>query len=215
MIPVSKRLQAIVDWIRGSVLADIGCDHGYVAASAILQNKVDQAFACDIAEGPLQNAMKTIEAYGLEDRMFCRLMNGMQGLDDSVDVVVIAGMGAKTIEEILDHGCLENRRFLLMPHKDAESLRQYLTTHFLFIVQERMIFDEGHYYPLMDVRHDSLNKQELINAEFLYGKNMIHDETFEQFIDQEYVKWTRIDQQMPADKRENSKQRLEILNSFR
>ena len=90
MISVSKRLQAIVDWIDGTILADIGCDHAYVAIEAIRQKKVLKAYACDIAQGPLNNAKKTIEELGLQDKIECVLMDGISGLSSEVDFVVIA-----------------------------------------------------------------------------------------------------------------------------
>lgn len=69
MISVSKRLQAIVDWIDGTILADIGCDHAYVAIEAIRQKKVLKAYACDIAQGPLNNAKKQLKSLACRIRL--------------------------------------------------------------------------------------------------------------------------------------------------
>ena len=96
-----------------------------MAIEAIRQKKVLKAYACDIAQGPLNNAKKTIEELGLQDKIECVLMDGISGLSSEVDFVVIAGMGSKTIEMILDNGDCTNRTFLLMPHKDEDSLRKY------------------------------------------------------------------------------------------
>lgn len=60
-------------------------------------------------------------------------MDGISGLSSEVDFVVIAGMGSKTIEMILDNGDCTNRTFLLMPHKDEDSLRKYCMDHHLCI----------------------------------------------------------------------------------
>ena len=188
MISVSKRLQAIVDWIDGTILADIGCDHAYVAIEAIRQKKVLKAYACDIAQGPLNNAKKTIEELGLQDKIECVLMDGISGLSSEVDFVVIAGMGSKTIEMILDNGDCTNRTFLLMPHKDEDSLRKYCACHHLRIEKERMIHDGNHYYPLMKVSHDLKSTQSLNQAEIFYGKNMQKDQVFYDFMEKEQKK---------------------------
>ena len=58
MISVSKRLQAIVDWIDGTILADVGCDHAYVAIEAIRQKKVIKAYACDIDSRTIEQCEK-------------------------------------------------------------------------------------------------------------------------------------------------------------
>lgn len=213
MILTSKRLSAIVEWIYGDVLADIGCDHAYVATKAVLENKVSKAYACDIAQGPLENAKKTISSHGLEDKIQCLLMDGIQGLPMDVDVVVIAGMGAKTIEEILDKGNLNHRRFLLMPHKDADSLRQYCKDNHLIIQRERMIF-EDHYYPLIEVFHDDSKEQELSQKEILYGIHVINDATYREFLMAEHKKWSALTFQIPEEKRYDALQRLEILNTL-
>ena len=75
-----KAITAIVDWIDGTILADIGCDHAYVAIEAIRQKKVIKAYACDIAQGPLNNAKKTIEELGLQDKIECVLMDGISDI---------------------------------------------------------------------------------------------------------------------------------------
>lgn len=214
MISVSKRLQAIVDWIDGTILADIGCDHAYVAIEAIRQKKVLKAYACDIAQGPLNNAKKTIEELGLQDKIECVLMDGISGLSSEVDFVVIAGMGSKTIEMILDNGDCTNRTFLLMPHKDEDSLRKYCACHHLRIEKERMIHDGNHYYPLMKVSHDLKSTQSLNQAEIFYGKNMQKDQVFYDFMEKEQKKWSMIYQQMPEDKSDLTLQRLKAIQSL-
>lgn len=214
MISVSKRLQAIVDWIDGTILADIGCDHAYVAIEAIHQKKVLKAYACDIAQGPLNNAKKAIEELGLQDKIECVLMDGISGLSSEVDFVVIAGMGSKTIEMILDNGDCTNRTFLLMPHKDEDSLRKYCMDHHLCIEKERMIHDGNHYYPLMKVSHDPKSTQSLNQTEIFYGKNMQKDQVFYDFMEKEQKKWSMIYQQMPEDKSDLTLQRLKAIQSL-
>ena len=53
---VSKRLETIVSFVQGRVLADIGCDHAYVVVQSLLENRVQKAYACDVSQGPLERA---------------------------------------------------------------------------------------------------------------------------------------------------------------
>ena len=70
---LSKRLQLIADVIskykQGSVLADIGSDHGYLPCYLIKNKIITCAYACDVAQGPLDSAKETIKQYGLEDKV--------------------------------------------------------------------------------------------------------------------------------------------------
>ena len=71
---VSKRLQAIVSLIEGHCLADIGCDHGYVIMEALQQKRIQKAYACDVAPGPLDNAKRNIHLHHLEEQVTCLLI---------------------------------------------------------------------------------------------------------------------------------------------
>ena len=65
---VSKRLETIVSFVQGRVLADIGCDHAYVVVQSLLENRVQKAYACDVSQGPLERARANIEISGLINR---------------------------------------------------------------------------------------------------------------------------------------------------
>ena len=110
---LSKRLQLIADVIskykQGSVLADIGSDHGYLPCYLVKNKIITCAYACDVAQGPLDSAKETIKQYGLEDKVFALLGNGLNPiLDREVDMISIAGMGSYLISEILE----EHREYL-------------------------------------------------------------------------------------------------------
>ena len=97
MIPCSNRIQEILEWVNGECIADIGCDHAYVVCNAILNHQSKKGYACDVAQGPLDNAKKTIEENHLSDFVSCRLLDGIQGLESDVDQIIICGMGGKLI----------------------------------------------------------------------------------------------------------------------
>ena len=64
----SDRIQTIINMIRPcQLLADIGCDHGYVCIEAVRGGSAKAALACDIKGGPLAAASENIRNAGLED----------------------------------------------------------------------------------------------------------------------------------------------------
>ena len=178
MIPCSNRIQEILEWVNGDCIADIGCDHAYVVCNAILNHQSKKGYACDVAQGPLDNAKKTIEDNELSDFVSCRLLDGIQGLNEDVDQIIICGMGAKLIIDILSKGNLHSGlRFLLSSHKDDFILREYLRDHNIHIVREKMIYDNGHYYPILDcvVKY---HIQDISTSQLHFGMNMKMDSTY-------------------------------------
>ncbi|MDD7281391.1 tRNA (adenine(22)-N(1))-methyltransferase [Floccifex sp.] len=211
---ISNRLQAIVDWIDGTVLADIGCDHGYVCIESILQNKVRKAYACDVAKGPLENASQTIQKYHLENQIECELMNGIDYLKEDVDIIVIAGMGASTIIDILTGKKLKpGMKLICSPHKDVESFRLFASQNGYKIIKEKVIYDE-HFYSVIYLEYDG-SSYTLSNSEYYYGLNVQRDDVFSQFIDEETKKWQRIYNSMPSDKRLKIEERLNAIDEIR
>lgn len=192
MIPCSNRIQEILEWVNGDCIADIGCDHAYVVCNAILNHQSKKGYACDVAQGPLDNAKKTIEDNELSDFVSCRLLDGIQGLNEDVDQIIICGMGAKLIIDILSKGNLHSGlRFLLSSHKDDFILREYLRDHNIHIVREKMIYDNGHYYPILDcVVKDYI--QDISSAQLHFGMNMKMDSTYLSYLDFEENKYKNI-----------------------
>lgn len=212
---LSNRLASILEWIDTGVLADIGCDHGYLACQAVLENKARKAYACDVAEGPLQQARRTIAENGLEDSVFLRKQNGLLGLPEDASLAVIAGMGGTLIEEILEAwrsaNPEENLEFLLSPHKDASELRSYLSGHGFHIEKERVV-EDGHFYPLMKVRYEpEAEHQVLSEAECLLGKHPVMDDIRKKWLLKELKKWSAVYRNMPPEKAGPVLQKTEMI----
>ena len=81
--------------------ADIGCDHGKLSAALAGSGRCPLVLACDLRPGPLEKARVTCAPYG--DKVQCRLGSGLSVLEPGeADDIIIAGMGAETIIEILE-----------------------------------------------------------------------------------------------------------------
>ena len=69
MIELSNRLGQIARMVQpGSVVADIGTDHGQLMVYLAQNGTIRRGYACDINEKPLNKARQIIADYGLEDR---------------------------------------------------------------------------------------------------------------------------------------------------
>ena len=216
MIVTSTRLSTLVDWIDGNVLADIGCDHGYVAVNAVLLNRVKKAYACDIAQGPLDNAKKTISMAHVENQVFPYLMNGIENLPEDVDTIVIAGMGAKTMIDILSASfekIKKGMKLYLLPHKDANELREYLSHMGISIEKEIVLYEDHHYYPLLAC-NVTLKPYALPLKEVEYGRHVLVNKEYQDYIESEKDKWSNILKKVPEWKQEEIKNRLDILNTL-
>ena len=154
-INLGKRLSAAANLIRqGSALADIGCDHGYVPVSLILNGKIKSAVASDINEGPLNSCISLVKEYELEDRIKCVLSDGLDKINlDEVDDILIAGMGGELIAEILsncDKEKLKQKHLILNAMTHPEEARRFLYDFGFEINNDIIIKDKKHYYSIMD-----------------------------------------------------------------
>lgn len=177
---ISNRLKAICDLcLPGQVVADIGCDHGYVSITLTNSGKFEKALAMDINEGPLRLAGQNIALYGDKARIETRLSSGFDKLEKSeADTVIIAGMGGMLVRDILDAGRdkLESvKQLVLGAQSDIDTVRRYITAAGFRIDDEEMLEEDGKYYQLIRAVNDgSDNVGKLNDIEALYGPVLIN-----------------------------------------
>ena len=177
---ISSRLQKIIDTIETcETLADIGCDHGYVAISALRSGRAKRAIAADVAKGPLDIARRNCEAEQVGDRVSTVLSDGFSNIPDSADIncAVIAGMGGLLMERLLREGRLKRfpqlRQLVLSPQSDLDAVRRLLIDELSYTIStEYMVLDEGKYYYIMDVRIPDVRIQDYTEAEYMFGKHI-------------------------------------------
>jgi tRNA (adenine22-N1)-methyltransferase len=209
---ISKRLRNILAWTTADVIADIGCDHAYIACYAVANGQAKKAYACDVAQGPLDRARETIEQMGLQQQVIPKLMSGISELPEDVDQIILAGMGAELICKILEQGkdqLKQGQTLLISCHKDVELLRKYLCEHNFCIEKERIIQEENHFYPLLLV---CLGKQDLSQAQIYYGIHVEKDEEYGRYLEFEKQKWSKILARIPQEKNQAIKERLSLIN---
>ena len=153
---LSERLQAVAGFVtRGSRVADIGTDHGYLPVCLVGSGWCPQALAMDIRQGPLERAGEHIAASGLQERIRTRLSDGMEQLGaDEADCVVIAGMGGLTMIHILESAenllpCISE--LVLGPQSDIAKVRKFLRQRGMYTDRENLVLEGGKFYPVLHV----------------------------------------------------------------
>lgn len=141
----------------GAVVADIGTDHAYLPCALVLAGRCKSALACDINEGPLANALKTVNACSLSEKIKLRLSDGFKNItSDEADDFVMCGMGGTLITELVAATpWLKNptKRLILQPQSHAEDIRRYLCENGFSILYENACVDAGKLYCAMCVSY--------------------------------------------------------------
>ena len=151
---ISIRLQSVARLVtKGSVLADVGCDHGYLPIYLVETGQILRAVAMDVNPGPLRQAAEHIDRAGLGDYIETRLSDGLKELRrGEADSLVIAGMGgALTVRILSDKPDVWRtmREVILQPQSEIEAVRRYLWDAGFCIVQENMVEEDGKFYMMM------------------------------------------------------------------
>ena len=146
---LSKRLQCIADYIRpGDRIIDVGTDHAYIPIWLLLKEPGAAAIATDIRSGPLSRAKADAEYFGVADRLTLLQCDGLKLCSpDSVDTVILAGMGGETMISILEAAPWTIRkRLILQPQTKQAELRDWLAAHGYAIKDASLVHDNGRLY---------------------------------------------------------------------
>ena len=142
MISLDERLSLCAEFVRnGAKIADIGTDHAYLPVWLVQSGRVNSAIAADVRQGPLDNAVHTIELYSLSDKIKTVLSDGLDKISpDEADDIIIAGMGGELIVKLID--CTpwlkdKRKRLILQPMTRPETLRRYLCSNGFEIISEK------------------------------------------------------------------------------
>ena len=138
----SARLNKLVALIPPcEVLADVGCDHGYVGIQALRLGKVKRVAFTDISQPSLAKARHNCpREFGEVTSFYCQ-----DGLGEVVaDCAVIAGMGGLEIISILTQARHLPEKLVLQPMRNQRDVRKYLTQGYRIVTDVK--FFDGKYY---------------------------------------------------------------------
>lgn len=231
-VHLSKRLQMIADLMSfHTIIADIGCDHGYVSIYMI-QNKIaDRVIAMDIRKGPLKRAEENIKKYHC-NHIETRLSDGAKELKEKeVQAILISGMGGGLMIKILSESqsvICNLQEMVLQPQSELEEVRRYLEQIGFVITKEQMTVEDGKYYTALQVQNGlfvsqksrfasekTLEKQK--EVEYRYGKYLLmhKDEILFRFLQKELKKYQMILQQLEqSDLQRNQQKYLQMKQEY-
>ena len=157
-IPLSKRLLKCADFVQpGAIVADVGCDHGYLGIYLLHKGIATRVIASDVNPQPLHSAVRNAEKFGVQEKIQFFLSDGVESIPKEFDTLVCAGMGADTMISILEHApWLRNSqyRLILQCQSKTPALRNYLSTQGWYIAQESVLRDGRFLYTVMLVYWD-------------------------------------------------------------
>lgn len=163
---MTKRIRELCALLpAGKTLADVGCDHGYLAEYALKEDVCDKVYITDISPKSLKKAEVLLAAFIEAGRCVPVCTDGMQGLPP-VEGAVIAGLGGEEIITILSRDGIPPK-FLLQPMKNAEKVRKFLVDSGCRIERD-FTFEDGKFYDVITGTNSGGDKY--TEAELAFGR---------------------------------------------
>lgn len=144
---LSIRLEEIIQLVpECKRVVDVGTDHALVPIALISRGRIQNAIGVDKSPLPLGQATVNRHNAGVNERLQLTCASGLdvEGLQDT-DVVVMAGMGGRTMREVLQSsswkGCL-----VVQPNRDVPELRSWLSAHGWYSEVETIVRERKQYF---------------------------------------------------------------------
>lgn len=211
---LSKRLLALYQMVeKGSVAADIGCDHAQLSIALVQNDICPHVYACDLREQPLERAKAAIQAAGLADQITPCLQNGIERLANDVSTVIIAGMGVDTILKILSSQpqyLQPGRTFIIQANQHVDRLRHWISKRH-YTIEKEVLVEEEHFYEIVCFSchyHESYSSEEQ-----LFGAVLNKDSLFASCWQKRLEKLEEILSQLPLqhEKRRQLEERKALI----
>lgn len=147
---LNRRLLLLASLVpKGDVVYDIGCDHALLDIFLTLYNQ-NKCYAIDQKESALKMARKNIANYHVEDKIEVLCQNGFATMEIKESTVVIAGMGTKTILDILEgREGSPFKKIIIQSNNDYEELRRVMMQRGYKITEEHVLFDNKIWYVVL------------------------------------------------------------------
>ena len=203
MIKLSKRLLSIANLVNdNSKVVDIGCDHGLVSIYLAMNKQNISIIASDINQNALDNAIKNINKYHLEDKIKVCLSNGLDNINDEIDTIIISGMGGHTIVDILTNNQEKLHtvnNIIIQSNNDIEYVRRKIVKLGYYISKEELILDKNIYYTVILF---TKGKKKYTNKEYYFGPILLKENSkiFIERKNKEYTKLVNIKNNIPKRK---------------
>lgn len=189
-IKLTSRLETIASLVtKGSKVADIGTDHGYIPVHLLKNNIVPFAILADINKGPLDNGKRFVKWNNLLDKVDFRLGSGIDVLHQGeVDEVIIAGMGGILISDILENKkevAHRLKKLILQPMQAQNKLRMYLLENGYEIIDEVLVREDFRIYEIIVAEYTGKFSEVENEIYFEVGEKLVQkrDPLLKDFVD--------------------------------
>ena len=134
-------------------VADVACDHGYLAA-LLLQRGNPIALAMDISAESLKKAQDLAQKLQLGVKMPTRLSDGLHAIEpqDAIHCAVIGGIGGVLMARIIEQArekLIVPAALVLQPQNAIDVVRIRLAQMSYEVVVERIAMEKARYYPVL------------------------------------------------------------------
>ncbi|MBQ2717588.1 MAG: SAM-dependent methyltransferase [Clostridia bacterium] len=209
MKKISKRLEKIFSYLTScEYLADVGCDHGYIAKLALDSGIAKKVCISDISEKSLNKAINLLSDYG-DEKVFSVVSDGLELVPNTVDQVLIAGMGGEEIVKILSSSHFLPKKLVLSPMKNGEKVRKLLIELGYEIVHDTIFSDGDKFYFLITA--DFGGKSVYTDMELEFGKESLKSKVLVLYLDQ---KIANLEKSFDR-KSEKQKEKIQSLTKIR
>ena len=176
---MTPRLLAIASMVdKGEMIADVGCDHGYIPIYLAENNIIKQAIAADVNDGPLLSAEENIRKHGLSHIIKTRKSDGVQNIrDDEYGTLIIAGMGGMLIADILSRAP-RGKVCILQPMTAIEYLLKFLSDNGYKIINQSLVKEEKHIYNVIKAVDGN---EEIKDVDLYFGGKLKKNELFYEY----------------------------------
>lgn len=170
-----KRLEFIANLVKkNDKVLDVGTDHCIVPI-LLLKNKItNNVDASDINEKPLEIAKNNLIKQGLENKVNLILTNGLKGIKTKdYNLIIIAGMGGKTISKIIEETDYRGR-YILHATTSIPFVRSSISKIGMGIIDEHIIKEKNIFNVILEVgdkEHKLLEERDLFMGPILQSKN--------------------------------------------
>lgn len=226
---ITKRLERVASHIsKGSIVLDIGTDHGYIPVFLVKKGVSPSAIAADVNKKPLDKAKELIAENKMNDKVETRLGSGFEIIKDGeVDEVIIAGMGGVLISDLITAaGELPKKlkKLVLQPMQAQKELRKYLLKNGYEIIEEELVKEDGRIFEIIVVEYkgqDFSDGMEEIDFEISKKHRNQNNPLFIEFLERKIHEEESILEKIKGketkevnEKREICKKRLEVLRGI-
>ncbi|MGI6714361.1 MAG: tRNA (adenine(22)-N(1))-methyltransferase [Bacilli bacterium] len=214
-----ERLLAVIPWLaQDDFVADIGSDHGYLAIYLAHHQCVKGIYAVENKHGPFSRLKRNIREAGYEEVIQIALADGLENLPPQVNTLILTGLGGELIYQIFTREkekLSQIKKIIVAPQSHLAFLRKRLCEFNFKITHETIIYEGGHYYPLLVL---APGQEELSEMECEFGPLLLKARLalFLAMLEEEKLRKVRLleEKSLPLNRRKILQQEIEKLDNI-